>query len=319
MLRLPSVGLLWRALGALALGCTPPAPRASPLRPPPAFLHVPIGLCEDYPEESRSLAGARRDFEVLREMGLHTLRVSLGWDGIEPERGRYDFAFWDEFVKLSEEYEVTLVPYVAYTPEWNSSGTPADFWRRPPRDLDVFAELMARLAQRYRGRIHSWELWNEPDNPQYWLAGAGEYAELARRGAEALRAADPELQVVSGGLAGHIAFLSELFDRFDAGRWFDVINLHSYYETWNPEPLETIPSYVDEAAQIIRRHAGRQAIWMAELGYGNYRAGARVSESTTAHFAHEHTLEYQAVALVRSLSLLLSSGEVSLIAWYELK
>jgi hypothetical protein len=34
---------------------------------------------------------------------------------------------------------------------------------------------------------------------------------------------------------------------------------------------------------------------------------------------HEHTLEYQAVVLVRSLALLLSSPAVSLIAWYELK
>src|SRR5436190_610770 len=61
---------------------------------------VPLGLCEDYPEESRSLEEVRRDLAVLKAAGVGVLRVSIGWDGIEPEKDHYDLAFWDAFVDL---------------------------------------------------------------------------------------------------------------------------------------------------------------------------------------------------------------------------
>lgn len=332
--RLECLAVWWISLAAVAgVGCapqrdgTPPAVAGAASRVgavdtpagPEGLRKVPLGLCEDYPEESRSLEGVQRDLEALERAGVRTLRVSLGWDAIEPERNRYDFAFWDDFVELAVgRHGLTLIPYVAYTPEWNSDAPPDERWKSPPREPAEFGELMALLAARYRGRIHSWELWNEPDNRDYWLGTAGDYAELARAGSEAIRKVDPEIDIVSGGLAGRVEFLAELFDEFDAARLFDVVNLHSYYETWNPDPLETIPRYVADVSDIVRRHGGEQAIWMAELGYGNFRQGSRVSDYTTAAFAHEHTLDFQAVALVRSLALLYSTP-VSLIAWYELK
>src|SRR3954452_15857047 len=91
----------WLALGVLAtVAACAPAPRAHEPEPS-AWRHVPIGLCEDYPEESRSLEGARQDFELLRRLGVNTLRVSFGWDAIEPERDRYELEFWDAFVDMA--------------------------------------------------------------------------------------------------------------------------------------------------------------------------------------------------------------------------
>src|SRR5207244_1393106 len=72
---------------------------------------------------------------------------------------------------------IRLIPYVADTPRWNSNGQ-VDFWKRPPADLRAFTELMALLAGRYRGSIRSWEIWNEPDNPDFWAGSAADYAAL---------------------------------------------------------------------------------------------------------------------------------------------
>jgi hypothetical protein len=58
---------------------------------------------------------------------------------------------------------------------------------------------------------------------------------------------------------------------------------------------------------------------MAEVGYSNFRRNGKVSDFTTARFAYEHTLRFQAVALARTVALLMSSPELSLAAWYELK
>ena len=157
----------WLVL-SLCIGACQPKPTHAPSREnPPALRHVPLGLCEDYPEESRSLDEVRRDFGVLRAAGVDVLRVSMGWDELEPKRDSYEFAFWDAVIDMAREFRVRLIPYVAYTPEWNSDGSPTEFWKTPPRDVREFGELMGLLARRYRGRIHSWELWNEPDNRDY--------------------------------------------------------------------------------------------------------------------------------------------------------
>jgi hypothetical protein len=288
-----------------------PRATAAPLR------RVPIGLCEDYPEESRSLDEVRRDFELLKTAGIGVLRVSMGWDELEPQKDRYDFSFWDSFVDIAvREYHLKLIPYVAYTPEWNSNGAPRDFWKTPPRDVNEFAELLGLLARRYHGRIASWELWNEPDNRDYWLGSAADYARLLEAGANAVHAADPDAQVVFGGLAGGVEFLRTTFDQHGVSDRVDVVNLHSYYETWNPDPLETIPAYIDEVKSVVMRHGGRQAIWMAEVGYSDFRVAGNDGR---VPFSYEHSLDFQAVMLARTFALALSEPAISLLAWYELK
>ncbi len=65
----------------------------------------------------------RKDFELLKSCGIDLLRVSFGWDAIENEKDKYDWLFWDDFVKIAvEEYGITLVPYICYMPRWNSTG-----------------------------------------------------------------------------------------------------------------------------------------------------------------------------------------------------
>lgn len=310
----------WRASALIVLSiflasCRPPA---VPARPPATGLRVvPIGLCEDYPEESRTLATAREDLRILNGAGVGALRVGIGWDDVEPQPGQFEWTFWDAFVDLARGAHVRLLPYVAYTPKW-AARPGGDTWTSPPLDVAAFGDVMARISARYRGRVSSWELWNEPDNREYWTGTAAEFARLVEIGARGVHAGDPAATVVFGGLAARPAFLDQAFAA-GAGRFVDVVNLHGYFETWNPEPLETIPDVIGRVAEIIHRHGGRQALWMAEVGYGDHRADGRVSASVAAIYAYEHTPAFQAVALVRTLAEILASPEVSLVAWYRVR
>src|SRR4051794_37835509 len=74
-------------------GCLRTAPATSAI----AFRHVPIGIGEDYPKNSRTITAAERDLALLKSKGVDVLRISFPWDAIEPEPGRYDWRFWDEF------------------------------------------------------------------------------------------------------------------------------------------------------------------------------------------------------------------------------
>ncbi len=309
-------GRVLPVLLVVLLGCA-----ARPLAvSPPGFRHVPIGLCEDYPEESTPWERVRADLAVLRAAGIVDLRISLGWDSIEPEDDRFDWTFWDEFVRLAvDEHGLRLRPYLAYTPAWAAAPGDGEVWTRPPHDPAEFAEFVAAVAGRYGDRIDSWELWNEPDNPAYWTGTTAEFAALLAAGAAAVRAADPGAAVVLGGIAWNVEFLAELFAAHDAAAAVDVVNVHSYAETWSNDPLESVVPYIARVATVVDELGDGEPIWAAEVGYGSYRDGARVSHDYTARYPYEHTADYQAVALVRLFALLLSTDQVSLIAWYEMR
>jgi hypothetical protein len=280
---------------------------------------VSLGLCEDYPEESRTLEKARSDLALARDVGAKVFRISFGWDAMEPERGVFDWSFWDEFVRLAtHEYGLRLIPYVCYTPKWAAKDQGENFWRSPPKDPADFGRFMSAIVSRYRHAIHSWEIWNEPDNPAYWLGTVEEFAALVRVGSQAVRAADPLAQVVLGGIATELKFLDSLFRVQRIAPAVDIVNLHSYYETWHPDPIERLPEYIEDAAEIVRTHGEREPLWMAETGYSSVGTRAKVSDVYRSHWRGEHSDDAQATALARIFLLALGTRQLSIIAWYRI-
>jgi hypothetical protein len=303
----------------LACGCATKEHTAVHISQAQSFARVTIGLCEDYPKESRSLAAARHDLELLKTNGIHVLRISFSWLDMEPEPGKFDFSFWDDFVRLAvDEYDVRLIPYVCYTPRWASTGTNADFWQQPPAVNARFADFIEQLVTRYKNRIHSWEIWNEPDNSYYWRGSVQQFEELLRAGAQAVHRSDPAAKVVMGGLAWNPNFLESVLANTSVVTNIDVINLHNYYETWASEPLERIPDYVGRASDLIQQYGQHQPIWLAEAGYSDFRRSNFVSGQYLARFAYEHTPDAQAQSLFRVMTLALASGKISLVAWYRI-
>lgn len=280
-----------------------------------------LGLCEDYPEATRTIDTAMADLALARDAGLTHLRVSIGWDGVEPIDDQFDWAFWDGVIPLAaEEYGISLIPYVCSTPQWAAAGGGPDqpAATRPPRDHAEFEEFMRELAGRYAHWIDSWEIWNEPDNPARWTGSSDEFAALVVAGARAVREADAGALVVLGGIASDLAYLEALLDRSEVVGAIDVVNLHSYHETWSPEPLEGVTPYVLGAAELVRRHGDGERLWMAEVGYSTFRRGGYVSDQYVAAFPYEHTDAYQAVHLLRTVALLAATEAVDLVAWYEI-
>ena len=129
---------------------------------------------------------------------MKLLRVSFGWDAIEEEKDEYNWHFWDEFVRMAvDEYGITLIPYVCYTPRWNATRQDdMEFWRSVPQDIDEFGEFMGDLVNRYKDRIETWELWNEPDIEWYWMGDQESFARLLASGSAAVKRADPGATVV---------------------------------------------------------------------------------------------------------------------------
>lgn len=282
------------------------------------FYFQPAGLCDDYPEETTTLAKIRDDFAVLAATGATLFRFGIGWDAIEEARGRYDFRFWDEVVDTAARRKITLIPYVAYTPAWIAAGA-TDAWRRPPRDVEAFARFLGVLAARYRGRVGAWELWNEPDNEAYWTGSAEEYARLVKAAAIELRRVDPGSVIVLGGMArGRSPFFEELVRYRGVIDHVDVVNLHGYLETWSNDRIEAYPAWIDAVADLLPRPG--PDLWLAEVGYSSHRYSERRASAWGVDIvgADEHTTERQARALFETHVLALATGKLSLTAWYRI-
>jgi hypothetical protein len=285
------------------------------------FYQTPLGLCEDYPEESTTSEIIRGDMEFLEDTGIDLLRISFGWDGIEGEKDVYDWLFWDEYVSTAvDSFGVTLIPYICYTPLWNSTtDDPDNSWHYPPKDYDEFGEFVFDLVSRYKDKIKTWELWNEPDIWIFWAGDHDGFSKLIKIGSEAVRRADPEAKVVLGGLAHDTEWLEVLLRDYGVSPYVDIVNIHNYFETWADSPMEEIAAYVNEVDRIVLEHGDGQPIWMAEVGYSTFRKGSYVSDHYSAYYRYEHTPEYQAVDLVRRMVKVLSTEKLSSIAWYEIK
>lgn len=285
------------------------------------YYHMPAGVADDYFDGTSSRARVGRHMQVARQVGAKYLRCSFTWNAIEPQQGHYKWAFWDMLVAEAERANIQLIPYVAYTPEW-AAGNPDQFWKRPPTDPKLYSDFMYRIASRYRGRIHSWEIWNEPDITEYWMGDVGGFAELVKLAAAAIRRADPDATLVLGGMSkGPSPFFQQLVEKHHIERYVDVVAMHGYPETWLEESSETVgQTWPAEMNRLIADDGSRRDFWLNEIGYADYRYSPTEANKygVSAPFPHEHTAEFAAVSLFKAQVMALASGKVSLTAWYRI-
>ena len=100
----------------------------------------------------------------------------------------------------------------------------------------------------------------------------------------------------------------------------DVVNCHSYFETWHDGAIEGLPTYLGLIAGVIDDHGPRPGALDAKVGYSSYRpeGSGRISDRYQARHGFERTPAYQAEALLRAMALIRSTDRVSLVTWYQI-
>jgi hypothetical protein len=280
-----------------------------------AYFSPVLGLCEDYPRGTFA-EDIERDFAMMAEYGITDLRVSIAWGDFEFAKGFTEWWLMDDTVDLAEKYGITLYPYICYAPTWATRAA----WKSPPEDLQDWYDFVYEAVDRYKGRIHVWELWNEGDNEDFWVGTWEEQLELVKVGAQAVKDADPTAKTVFGGLTKKNPPHVETIFTSGVADYLDVINIHFYNETWDSTPTERIYETVKGVADVIRRYGGRQELWVAEIGYSDYvEPDGRVSYWVRTRAPYEKTRHFQAVTFARSYARMAATEDISTILWYEVK
>jgi hypothetical protein len=277
---------------------------------PAVTKRVSFSVLEDY-DKGESLEEIARDFELMRELEVHTWRGSFGWDDYEPERGRLDLKWLHRFAELAATRQITLRPYLGYTPEWAAMRRTADghLWNDPPRRLEDWESFVTRFsgAMRRHRNLVSYEIYNEENVPLWWDGSVSEYALVLSRGAGALRTGAPGVGVLPGGMVWPDAdWLAELCEA-GAGRYATAIAFHAYPETWTPESV-AVENYLDDAYRgrflpVVDR-CGRRPVWINEMGF-----------ATTAGKTEHQQADWWA----RAIATFLADPRVEHIGIYEIK
>jgi hypothetical protein len=190
-------------------------------------------------------------------------RNSLKWSDVESTEGQRS---WGAVLGLESEMQsvtergLQIIMVVGSTPMWAQLEPGSFCGPISPDKIPVFAQFMYDVVERYSAapyNVKYWELGNEPDIDPSLVApdspfgcwgdksdifyGGGYYAEMLKQVYPQIKAADPDAQVIVGGLLMDCdpvnppegkdctpSLFTEGILRSGGGDYFDGISFHAY-------------------------------------------------------------------------------------------
>jgi len=196
--------------------------------------------------------------------------TALGdWPRTEKKDDVYDWeAAEDELISQHRAEGLIPAPIISYTPGWASSAPDEAGGRDryPPRDYADYAEILAQYAFRFRGRVPTWEIWNEP-NIGFFNGTIPQYADLLKIGSIGAHQGDPVARLVFGGTAGVDTWFIRRCYEHGARPYFDIMAVHPYQwgktfdDDWFISKLKSLRTLMDEFGDT------NKTVWLNELGW----------------------------------------------------
>ena len=161
-----------------------------------------IGL--GFEKLDRDVFDPEKSYPFVAETGVKWARLQSGWQKTEREKGVYQFQWLDDIV--DNMIAIGVEPWLClcygndlYTPEakphFGAVGCPPIHTQQ---ERDAWAAYVKATVTHFKGRIHYYEVWNEPDGKWCWKHGvnAEEVADFNIATADACKAADPDCEVI---------------------------------------------------------------------------------------------------------------------------
>ena len=225
-----------------------------------------------------------KELDALAAAGVKWVRLDLSWGWAESKKGIYDSTYLngvDAAVAKAKARGINVLFATVGSPLWANPGGKG----YPPQNPQDFANWLTVMVNRYKGSVHHWEIWNEPNNKRFWggAPNAAQYVALLKVSYAAVKAADPSAVVVSAGLGqggGALEPGQFLKDMYAAGLKgnYDKLGFHPYSaqkspDTWyDSSPRDTFPVTAKVIYPIMQANGdGAKGIWLTEMGYSTYQ------------------------------------------------
>jgi hypothetical protein len=201
------------------------------------------------------------------------------WAAVEPQPGQWDFSKLDAEIKVAQANQTPVLLVLGTVPRWASSDPDAENilfpnspgTQSPPKQVDQWANYVRAVAQRYKGQVYAYEIWNEPTSALFWTGSPQQLAEITKVAAQVIHEVDPA--AIVGSPSGtqtrdqyrdYVAWFEE-FLQAGGGEGLDAIIWHFYTEG---KPEEKLAQAVQEVRQMLDRQGlGHLPFWVTEGGY----------------------------------------------------
>ncbi len=212
-----------------------PADSGSPAPPSVASVNVPFG----YGIQADPRGNASANIGHIKAIGFNWVKFQMPWKETEPSPGGYSWGMWDELVGVYNGNGIQVMLSIPKAPDWARPPDDDKSVEGPPQDPAKYAEFVARVADRYRGKAQAIEIWNE-QNLWYEAGGMGRinaanYTQLLQLSYQAIKSVNQEIIVISGALtpAGNVGgaavddidYLNQMYANGAKG-FFDALGSH---------------------------------------------------------------------------------------------
>jgi hypothetical protein len=145
------------------------------------------------------------NIEHLQRLGLEWVKFQMSWKDVEPEQGMYQWNLWDQVIDAYAANNINIMLSVVKAPDWARPNDDDKSVEGPPADPATYANFVTKVVERYAGKIQAVEVWDE-QNLWYKAGGrermdAAGYVQLLQQAYRAIKAANPDVLVISGALS----------------------------------------------------------------------------------------------------------------------
>jgi hypothetical protein len=146
--------------------------------------------------------------------------------------------------------------------------------------MEDWKTFVRMVATRYKGRIHIFEIWNEPNRPQSWVGDVDTLISMTKEARKILKEVDPGNIVVAPAPEEEkgLPWLNEFLQKGGA-QYVDVIAYHFYVGAKPPEDIVPLIQKVRNA--MAQYHIGDRPLWNTEAGW---RGNATLSPDAAAGY-----------------------------------
>jgi hypothetical protein len=238
---------------------------------------------------------------MARDAGVKWSREDFSWSRIEPQKGRFDWTFYDDLLTCAKRNGISVYAIVGY---WTS-------WTKPYTDEGVndYVAYLRKLVEHYKNDIHQWEIWNEP-NIFFWQGPKELYATLLTKSYAAIKQIDPKAEVLGLSTAGiDYRFIEQML----AGKApFDVLTIHPYRAVLDDQAFI---NDLKKVCDLVRLPDGRRRpVWLTEMGWATH-----VPHNALGQDFPPNTQRAQAEFIARSYLCAIVSGVEPRTFWYDFR
>jgi hypothetical protein len=258
-----------------------------------------VGIDEAYNPLWESDAALNADFNAIKASGATWVSWDFDWSAVQDGGpNSYNWALLDRGVNAANARGLHVLAIPDYTPTWaRGAGTDNKF---PPTNNADFVRFVKAAVTRYAPQgVHTWSVWNEPNNPDFWKPNpdVAAYSAMLKATYPAIKTADPTATVLTGGTApsgdplSPADWLTGLYANGAQGS-FDAVNHHPYaglpYGPATIAPWNSFQQTLDLHAIMVSHGDGAKQVWGTEAGAYTGTATGAVDAATQAQFITQY-------------------------------